>query len=80
MRISSWQLFWSSDILTGSQTARLQPAENSPFWSSDILTGSQTTYGTRIVGGSFWSSDILTGSQTRDVALDPVGGFGAVTF
>ena len=35
-------LFWSSDILTGSQTNDIVIAEYVVFWSSDILTGSQT--------------------------------------
>ena len=35
--------FWSSDILTGSQTVRNVSAVAYSFWSSDILTGSQTS-------------------------------------
>ncbi len=35
-------MFWSSDILTGSQTERATSRPTPPFWSSDILTGSQT--------------------------------------
>ena len=34
--------FWSSDILTGSQTLRERLEVADAFWSSDILTGSQT--------------------------------------
>ena len=35
--------FWSSDILTGNQTAALHLALQVWFWSSDILTGNQTS-------------------------------------
>ena len=34
--------FWSSDKLTGIQTAWLAPERGQEFWSSDKLTGSQT--------------------------------------
>ena len=56
--------FWSSDILTGSQTAFRSFTNSSQFWSSDILTGSQTRLIKRAIRTQFWSSDILTGSQT----------------
>ena len=36
--------FWSSDILTGSQTGEHAYTAVVEFWSSDILTGSQTLY------------------------------------
>ena len=36
------QRFWSSDKLTGSQTAQETFLECGKFWSSDKLTGSQT--------------------------------------
>ena len=38
-------MFWSSDKLTGSQTAELVLALPGSFWSSDKLTGSQTEDG-----------------------------------
>ena len=34
--------FWSSDILTGTQTGHGTPLSGDAFWSSDILTGTQT--------------------------------------
>ena len=57
-------MFWSSDILTGSQTERDRISADRSFWSSDILTGSQTQSFYREPKLVFWSSDILTGSQT----------------
>ena len=57
--------FWSSGILTGSQTGNYVRITNEEFWSSGILTGSQTCSISDICKIRFWSSGILTGSQTR---------------
>ncbi len=57
-------VFWSSDILTGSQTRSAREPATTTFWNSDILTGSQTSELASRRVELFWSSDILTGSQT----------------
>ena len=43
--------FWSSDILTGTQTAALHSLSSPQFWSSDILTGTQTAAGVGSAAG-----------------------------
>ena len=58
-------LFWSSGILTGSQTGVRHAEYEAGFWSSGILTGSQTQNTNRALSSMFWSSGILTGSQTN---------------
>ncbi len=45
--------FWSSDILTGSQTERHRDDALLAFWSSDILTGSQTPSSCPCIPGGF---------------------------
>ena len=79
MSIETYE-FWSSDILTGSQTKRGKRQVVAVFWSSDILTGSQTGFSEKAIMASFWSSDILTGSQTRSTNPDTSWCFGAVTY
>ena len=56
--------FWSSDKLTGNQTAHVTRTRTITFWSSDKLTGNQTIKTAIIPLGKFWSSDKLTGNQT----------------
>ena len=34
--------FWSSDVLTGNQTTKIECPMGARFWSSDVLTGNQT--------------------------------------
>ena len=63
-RMDNLNRFWSSDILTGSQTRLRLVETGGEFWSSDILTGSQTAPRAPHHAPPFWSSDILTGSQT----------------
>ena len=62
-------MFWSSGILTGSQTTFKLFIASFRFWSSGILTGSQTGEVCLVLGAKFWSSGILTGSQTGEVCL-----------
>ena len=58
-------MFWSSGILTGSQTFETAIPDRYRFWSSGILTGSQTSVKEIGKNMEFWSSGILTGSQTE---------------
>ena len=41
-KLSEYEAFWSSDILTGNQTSSRLFFKRWWFWSSDILTGNQT--------------------------------------
>ena len=72
--------FWSSDILTGNQTAITSSISSLLFWSSDILTGNQTLVNCHSSVAGFWSSDILTGNQTKHCQFQRRMRFGAVTF
>ena len=73
-------LFWSSGILTGSQTNASENVYIQLFWSSGILTGSQTGVRASSMSTQFWSSGILTGSQTTRFVMNTIRGFGAVAF
>ena len=74
------ELFWSSGILTGSQTNTFAKLVLFLFWSSGILTGSQTVNCVLTDTPEFWSSGILTGSQTQVLELKTAISFGAVAF